>query len=155
MASTLARNSMWMFLGYGLKIVVQAGYFILIARALGPAEYGAFVGTAAMIALLAPFGGLGAGNLLVKNVSRNRSLFSEYWGNALLVSVASGVVLLAVVLCVAHLVLPMSIPWVLILLVSISDLLAVKGAEIAAQGFQATDEMRYTAFLTFLHTSCA
>ena len=72
-----------MFLGYGLKIIVQAGYFILIARALGPAEYGAFVGTVALIALVAPFGSLGAGNLLVQNVSRNRELFAEYWGNAL------------------------------------------------------------------------
>ena len=42
--STLARNSTWMFLGYGVRIIVQAGYFVLIARALGPREYGAFVG---------------------------------------------------------------------------------------------------------------
>src|SRR5277367_475342 len=148
--SALARNSGWMFLGYGLKITVQAGYFILIARALGPGEYGAFVGTVALIALVAPFGGLGSGNLLVKNVSRNRELFGEYWGNALLVSLVSGFILLGLVLGVAHFALPASIPWLLILLVSVSDILLVKGAEIAAQGFQATDELRYTAFLTLL-----
>ncbi len=149
-ASTLAKNSGWMFLGYGLKIFVQAGYFILIARALGPAQYGAFVGTVALIALVAPFGGVGSGNLLIKNVSRDRSLFAEYWGNALLISFVSGALLLGLVLAVAHFALPATIPWTLILLVSLSDILFVKGAEIGAQCFQATDELRYTAFVTLL-----
>jgi O-antigen/teichoic acid export membrane protein len=139
-----------MFLGYGLKVIVQAGYFILIARALGPTEYGTFVGTVALIALVAPFGGVGSGNLLVQNVSRNRELFAEYWGNALLVSVVSGLALLGLVLSVAHFMLPASIPWTLILLVSLADILGVKGAEMGAQAFQAMDELRFTSFLTFL-----
>jgi O-antigen/teichoic acid export membrane protein len=149
-ASTLARNSGWMFLGYGLRIIVQAGYFIVIARALGPAQYGAFVGAVALIGLVAPFGGLGMGNVLVKNVSRDRNVFRVYWGNALLVAVVSGLLLLGFVLAVAHVALPSTIPWLLILLVSLSDILFVKGAEIAAQGFQATDELRFTAFVTLL-----
>jgi O-antigen/teichoic acid export membrane protein len=148
--STLARNSSWMFLGYGLKIFVQAGYFILIARSLGPSQYGAFVGTVALIGLVAPFGSVGAGNLLVKNVSREPGLFAEYWGNALLMSAVSGLILLGLVLGVARLALPSSIPLLLILLISVADLLAVKGAEIAAQGFQATDQLKYTALLTLL-----
>jgi len=53
-SSTLARNSAWMFMGYGVRILVQAVYFILIARALGPHEYGAFVGATALIAIVAP-----------------------------------------------------------------------------------------------------
>ena len=88
--STLARNSTWMFLGYGVRIIVQAGYFVLIARALGPREYGAFVGAAALIAIVGPFAGVGGGNLLIKNVSRDKSLFRVYWGNALLLLAVSG-----------------------------------------------------------------
>src|SRR5271166_976335 len=105
-SSALARNSGWMFLGQGLKIIVQAGYFILIARSLGPMEFGAFVGTVSLIALVAPFGGIGSGSLLVQSVSRDRELFAEYWGNGLLVSVVSGLALLGLVLSVAHFVLP-------------------------------------------------
>jgi O-antigen/teichoic acid export membrane protein len=146
----LAKNSLWMFLGYGLKIIVQAGYFILIARALGPEQYGAFVGVAALIALLAPFGGLGAGHLLIKNVSRRRELFAEYWGNALLMSAVSGISLLGVVMLVSRFLMPASIPWMLVLLVSVADLLFVKGAEIAAQCFQAMDELQHTSMLTLL-----
>jgi O-antigen/teichoic acid export membrane protein len=148
--SALARNSGWMFLGYGLKIIVQAGYFILIARSLGPAQYGAFIGTVAFIALASPFGGIGSGNLLVQNVSRNKDFFAEYWGNALLVSVTSGILLLALILSVAHFALPPTIPVTLIILVGLADILAVKGAEMGAQAFQATDQIRYTAFFTFL-----
>src|ERR1700743_1265229 len=94
----LAKDSLWMFLGYGMRIVVQAAYFILLARALRPAQYGAFVGVTALIALVAPFGGLGAGHLLVKNVSRDRSLFSDYWGNALFLAVTTGLILVGLAL---------------------------------------------------------
>jgi O-antigen/teichoic acid export membrane protein len=131
-----------MFVGYGLRIVVQAGYFILIARALGPAEYGAFVGAVALIAIVGPFAGLGAGNLLIKNVVRDKDVFSECWGNALLTSAVSGVLFLGAVLWLVRLVLPSSI--------GISDLLAVKGGDIAAQGFQAVDQLRYSAKLSLL-----
>lgn len=148
--STLARNSVWMFLGYGLKIIVQAGYFILIARALGPREYGAFVGVTALAAVVSPFTSLGWGNLLIKNVSRDRSLFNEYWGNALLVTAVSGVSLLAIVIFVSRWVLPNSIAATLILLVCISDLLCVRYTDIAGQAFQAVDQLEYTAKLNLL-----
>ena len=128
----------------------KPAYFILIARSLGPSEYGAFVGAVSLVALVAPFAGLGSGNLLVKNVSRKPDLFAEYWGNSLLISGISGLILLGFVLAVARLVLPASIPWLLILLICVSDLLVVRAAEIGAQGFQAVDELRYTAFLTVL-----
>src|SRR6202142_4310463 len=104
--SVLARNSIWMFLGYGVRIIVQAGYFVLIARALGPRGYGAFVGATALINIVGPFGGLGAGNLLVKNVSRDKSLFSVYWGNALFLLAVSGLLLLGVIVLAAHWILP-------------------------------------------------
>jgi O-antigen/teichoic acid export membrane protein len=146
----LAKDSLWMFLGYGMRIVVQAAYFILIARALGPDQYGAFVGVTALIALVAPFGGLGAGHLLVKNVSRDRSLFSDYWGNALFLAVTTGLVLVGFVLAVSRLLLPVEIPMMLIVLVSVADILAVRGAEMAAQAFQATNQLRHTATLTLL-----
>jgi O-antigen/teichoic acid export membrane protein len=148
--SVLARNTGWMFLGYGLRIFVQAGYFILIARTLGPSQYGAFVGAVALIAIIAPFASLGAGDLLVKNVSRDKRVFSEYWGNALFMTAVSGIVFLGVVILAARLVLPGTIAWSLIILISVSDLILVKGSDIAAQAFQAVDQHRYTATLNLL-----
>ena len=39
--SSIAKNTLWMLGGNGLKLVIQATYFILIARSLEPAQYGA------------------------------------------------------------------------------------------------------------------
>jgi O-antigen/teichoic acid export membrane protein len=148
--NTLARNSVWMFMGYGVRIVVQAGYFILIARALGPREYGAFVGATALIAIVGPFAGIGAGNLLVKNVSRDKSLFSVYWGNALFVLFLSGLVLLGFIVLVAHWILPPAIPLLLIILICLSDLIGARITDIAAQAFQAMEQLGYTANFSLL-----
>jgi O-antigen/teichoic acid export membrane protein len=148
--SLLARNSGWMFMGFGLRVVAQTGYFVLLARALGPREYGEFVAITALISIVAPFAGMGAGNLLIKNVARDRTVFAEAWGNALTVLAASGGLLLVAILLIVRFVLPDSIPWSLIVLVSVSDLIIVRVGELASQGFQATEQMRYTAKLYLL-----
>ena len=46
-------------LGNGLKLVIQAVYFVIIARSLGPEQYGAFVAVVAIAAILSPFCGFG------------------------------------------------------------------------------------------------
>ena len=145
--SALARNSVWMFLGYGVRIIVQAGYFVLIARALGSREYGAFVGTVALIAIAAPFAGAGAGNLLIKNVSRDQSLFAVYWGNALFSLLVSGLALMGVIVLVAHWILPRTIPMLLIVLICLSDMIGARLNDLAANAFQSMDRISFTARL--------
>jgi len=148
--STLARNSVWMFLGYGVRIIVQAGYFILIARALGPREYGAFVGATALIAIAGPFGGVGAANLLVKNVSRDRSLFAVYFGNALFLVLASGLLLVGGIVLIARWVLPPTIPLLLIILICLSDAIGQRLNDVMEKCFQAVEQLRYTAIFSLL-----
>lgn len=135
--NSLAKNTLWMLLAQGMRLVLQAAYFVIIARALGAEQYGAFVSATALVAILAPFASLGGGNLLIKNVSRNRGLFSEYWGNALFMIFVSGLVLIILVLCVAPFFLPKTIPILLILLVSITDLIFTRLLDTAGQAFQA------------------
>src|SRR5258705_6473883 len=94
--TTLARNTAWMILGQAFCVVIQALYFIEIARSLGVRNYGAFIGVVALVGIVYPFGSLGSGNLLVKNVARDHSLFAEYWGRALAVTAAFGILLIAV-----------------------------------------------------------
>src|SRR5580765_6858752 len=43
----LARNTMWMTIGQGVRLVIQALYFVEIARSLGARNYGAFLGVVA------------------------------------------------------------------------------------------------------------
>src|SRR5579864_8675844 len=45
-AHPLTRNTLWSLGGYVFQLALQAGYFILLARALGAAQYGAFISAA-------------------------------------------------------------------------------------------------------------
>jgi len=137
-------------MGFGLRLVIQAMYFLFIARALGVVQYGAFVGVTAFVQILAPFSGLGAGNLLVKHVSRNRSSHPEYWGKALGTTAATGAILFLATLVLKPWVFSESVSWHLIILVGMSDLISFRIIEAAGQAFQAIDQLKETAKLNIL-----
>lgn len=143
--SALARNTFWMLTGQGFRLLIQAGCFVIVARGLGAANYGAFIGAVSLVGIVAPFANLGYGRILVKNVARNRALFSECWGNLIIVSIISACVLLPLVIACAHFFLPASITIPLVLLVSGSDLFAARITDAACSAFQATEKMEWTA----------
>jgi O-antigen/teichoic acid export membrane protein len=145
--SVLLRNTVWMFLGQGMRQLLRAVYFLIIPRALGVDQYGLFVGVTSLAAILAPFATLGIGNLLVKNVSRDRKVFSEYWGNSMVLTGASGAALIALMMGISKVMLPGKFPWMMALVVSVSDLLFTKVLDVASQAFQAFDLMKRTAQL--------
>src|SRR5580704_11629349 len=119
--SVLARNTAWMSIGQGLRLMIQASYFIVIARSLGVDNYGAFVSVVALVGILSPFGALGSGALMIKNVSRDKRLFASTWGMALITLSVSSSLLIGVVLLLSQFALPAVIPVRLVLLVAVSD----------------------------------
>jgi O-antigen/teichoic acid export membrane protein len=143
--NVLARNTFWMLGGQGVRLLLQAVYFILIARALGAQQYGAFVGAVSLVALIAPFSSWGAGFILIKEVARNRSTFCQYWGAALGVTVLAGFILLCLVLIVSHAIWGNSVPLKALLLVGISDVIAIRILELAVQAFTAVEALRKCA----------
>lgn len=147
---TLARNTVWMILGQGVRLVVQFTYFVLIARVLHEDGYGAFSGAVALVAVLAPFAGWGSGSLLVKNVAREPSCFPLYWGRALIISSISAAMLTVLVLLLGYLILPASVPLWVVLWIAISDLLFARLLETAGQAFQAVHQLYKTAVLWVL-----
>ncbi len=152
--NSLGRNTVWMFLGHGTGILIKATYFILIARFLGARNYGAFAGVVALVAVLAPFATLGSGNLLVKNVSRDHSLFRQYWGNCLFMTVVSGSMLLLLVLAISRLLLPGGIPLLLVVLVAASDLFLARAVDVCMQAFQAFEMVARMARVNVIGGSC-
>ena len=150
LASSLVQNTLWSLGGYGMRLLIQAVYFIIIARCLGPGQYGGFIAATALTGVISPFVGLGCGGLLVKNVSRDRRLFSEYWGNGLMMTLVSGGVLtfLAILLC--WLVLPRSIPMLVITLIAVSDLIFVKLLDMGVWAFQSVERLSGNAKLNVL-----
>ena len=150
LATPLARNTLWALGGSGARLLIQAAYFIIIARCLGPGQYGAFIAATALMAVMSPFVGLGYGSLLIKNVSRDRLLFSEYWGNGLIITVASGSILSFLAMAVCRLVLPRSIPMLVIVLIGVSDLIFMKLLDLGALAFQSVERLSGNARLNVL-----
>src|SRR5881227_603545 len=66
---------------YVCGLLLQAGYFVVVGRQLHASGFGFFATSLAIIATVAPFVGLGAGNLLVRDVARGGE-FAEVVGRA-------------------------------------------------------------------------
>ena len=148
--SLVARNTLWMLLGSGARGIIQATYFVVIARALGADGYGAFVGTAALVGILASFGSLGYENLLVKNAARNPELFERYWGNALMMTLFSGSLLVGVALLLSHSILPSTISPLLVFSIAVADIVFARISETNGRAFQAFQRVRWSAQLEVL-----
>lgn len=148
--TALARNTGWMLVGQGLKLVIQALYFTVIARSLGAQNYGAFVGVIGLVGILFPFGTLGSGFILIKNVARDQQTFVENWGRALATTALSTSTLVGLVLLLSHFLLPGTIPIRLVLFVTASDLFGMSITELCGHAFLAFDRLKWTAFFSVL-----
>lgn len=142
-----------MFAGRGVRLVIQAAYFVLIARALGVENYGAFVAALALAGILAPFATLGSGNLLVMHVSRDRARFRDYWGKALLVTLISSALLLALVAVISRFALP-SLPMRVVLMIALADLLFYRLIDLSGQAFQSVERLNLMAALQVSVSLC-
>jgi O-antigen/teichoic acid export membrane protein len=140
----LLRDTTHLSIGQGFRLVIQAAYFVLIARSLGPDAYGAFVTMVAMAALLGPFSGLGSPNLFIKNVRSGKREAATCWGNGILITVLSGTLLSALGAGLS-LILGLKTPPFVVIIVCISDLILVKVTDLAAFGFTALDRMTQTS----------
>lgn len=140
----LLRDTAHLSIGQGFRLVIQAAYFVLVARSLGPDAYGAFVTVVAVAALLGPFSGLGTPNLFVKNVRSGKREAAICWGNGILLTAISGAVLSAAAVGLSLLLHLKTAPFV-VFLVCIADMVLMKVTELAAFGFAASDRMKQTS----------
>jgi O-antigen/teichoic acid export membrane protein len=138
----LARNVFWMLSGDGVRLLLQAVYFVVIGRALGVREFGAFVGAVSLVALVAPFSTWGTGFILLKEVARDRTAFSRCWGTALSATAVFGTMLVCLVLLISRAAFGTSVPLRALLLVAVSDAIVVRVLDLATQAFTAVENLR-------------
>lgn len=143
----LTKNAAWMFAGQGVSFLVQAGYFILLARLLGAYDYGLYVSVVAFVSVGSQFGTLGSGYVLLRYASIDQALYAQYWGNVLLASMIAGTAVVALLTLFGKLILPHS-PIVLVLMVAISDAMLGGLVQCAGQVFQAFEQMSKTALIS-------
>lgn len=157
----MVRGTLWMLLAKAIRVVLQAGYFVIIARALGSEQYGAFMGVTSLIAIVAPFVSWGGGDILVKHAARNRALFNEYWGNALLLLLTSGGVFFILVLLGSQFIFSTKISLTVVLLLALSDLIFLRILDTATKAFIAVEMLNmaaqigiFTTLKNFVATLC-
>lgn len=135
------------------RVSIQAVYFVLIARNLGAQQYGAFLAVTALCALVSPFVGNGISKLMVKQVAQDRKQFPEYWGNTLVLTAASGLVVTALLLGFSRLVLPSTIPMDVIGLIAVSEVMITPLLLSAGLAFQAYEQLGWMASLNVLSSA--
>ena len=123
--SGLAKDTMWMLFSKLFNIVIQAIYFIIVARLLGTENYGSFVVIAAVASIVFPFVPLGSEHLLVKNVALDRASFNTYWGNSLVILICNGILFTIILLLLSPLIFPSNVQWWSILMILLSDLIGL------------------------------
>ena len=147
--SPLARNAGWMFLGQGLSVICQVGYFIFLARLLGTTEYGIYVGAVAMVSILSQYSPLGSHSVFLRYVSPDPKNFALYWGNVLVTTVTLGSLFVTLLTWagphIAH-----SYSWAMLLCVALGDCFCAQLTVAAGRVFQAFEKMSITAGLSFL-----
>ncbi len=88
-ASPLARNTVTYTFNFGLQLVIQFGYFMLISRYLGPASYGVFVTISSVSIIAVLMIGLGSDNLMIQRVAVEPRDFPRYFGHAVVMIAAT------------------------------------------------------------------
>jgi len=146
-ASPIARNAGWMVLGQGSGFLLQSAYFILIARLLGPSEYGLYAGAFALTSILGQYSAMGSGTLFLRYVTVDRKQFSIYWGNILVTTTVTSVLIVAVLAFLSGRVLGPGTRTIT-LLAALANCFCFQLTASAARVFQTFEQLRITAGLT-------
>jgi O-antigen/teichoic acid export membrane protein len=125
---------------------------VVVARALGVEGFGAFSGTVALVALIGPFGSLGAINLMIRNITRDPQSAARQYSTAVVITAVSGAVFSLLLAGAAAWVAPSGVASWIVLCVAVGDLLGNRLVELAGAVHLAQDRMFRTAiFPLYLH----
>lgn len=91
-------NVLPLILGQLGVAAVQGFQLLVVARTLGPHEFGKVAGILAITAALLPFSGLGTANMMVMHLARGDKGAARLYGNSLTAGLMSGTALTALVL---------------------------------------------------------
>ena len=150
--SSLAIDTLWMLLSKLFNVVMQALYFIIVARMLGAEDYGSFIGVTALASIVFPFLSLGSEHILVKYVSIDKAIFNTYWGNSLILLVSNGTALTILLLILSPLIFAQNIAKTTIFLILLADLLCLGILDLGGKALMAVKMIKKTAQLGILNT---
>jgi O-antigen/teichoic acid export membrane protein len=150
-SSRIGRNSLYTIAGQLSLTLLQALQFFVIARALGPHEFGRVASVIAITSMLLPFSGLGLGNIAIKRLARGQGEAAMYLGNGVFVATVTGLVAVMLAVVAGGNFLNDSSAWLLIALFGVSEILLTKYTDIAAHVLFGLERQRAAVAIVNLH----
>ncbi|ELS02524.1 membrane protein involved in the export of O-antigen and teichoic acid [Xenococcus sp. PCC 7305] len=149
----LVKEASWLLIAKLFNVFVQAAYFIIVARVLGPENYGSFIGVTALASIVFPFVAMGAEHVLLQKVATKPNSFPLHWGNTLLILFANGAVLSLICLIISPLFFGNKISLLTIVLIIISDLICVAVVDFSSKALMSVYLAKKTSQLIVFSTS--
>jgi O-antigen/teichoic acid export membrane protein len=140
--------------GHLSVVALQGLQFIFLARLLGVQEFGRVAAITALITIAAPLSGLGYGNVMLMQVSRNPALAPTYYANAVSTALGMGAVLVVFLWLLNPLIYGNDASAWLVVWMAASELMAVRVCGVSAQLYQAIDRVRYTSLINSAVSLC-
>jgi O-antigen/teichoic acid export membrane protein len=144
------KDSLAIFLSFILQLLVQGIYFIILARTFAPEKYGAYVGIVAIVSILIPFASWGSEQIIIQNVSRQRSLFRESWGTGILKTLIFGSLFTSLILIVYSFFPIPGISIQVVFVVALANLIFLRLNDLVRDSFVGIGMLDYTAKIMFL-----
>ncbi|MEI2385401.1 hypothetical protein [Breoghania sp. JC706] len=145
--SPLVANTISYTINFGLQLVIQLGFFMLISRTLGAHGYGVFVSITSVSIIAALMIGLGSEYLLVQRVAVEPKSFPVYFGHALIMMALTFPLVGLPTLFFLHHLLGDAIALLPLVVISLSDLLFTRLVVLAAQSYMAFDKAHRQLFI--------
>lgn len=100
--SLLARNTIVYTFNFGMQLVVQFGYFMLLSRYLGPSDYGIFVTLSAINGIGVLLIGLGSDHVMIQRVAVDPQNFPRFLGHSVAMSALTMPVVAIFAIAISH-----------------------------------------------------
>lgn len=137
----LAKGTLVMSLGLGLRTLGQAIVFLVIARLLGVDAYGAYSAVLALAMALSWFVGMGVSGVMLRDTARDAQAFPQAWGRTLAALLVTSPVVLFGYGLFAWWFLPPDIPGIVVACLGIAEILFSPLFQAAAHVYQSHERM--------------
>ena len=148
----LVKEAAWLLIAKLFNVFVQAAYFIIVARVLGPENYGSFIGVTALGSIVFPFVAFGTENVLLQKVAVKPSSFPIYWGNSLFILLINGLLLSLICLLISPRFFADQISLMTIALIIFADLICLGAIEFSTKALMSVYLAKKTSQLIVFAT---
>lgn len=137
------QGSAWLL----VKAVSHVLILIIVARVLGPEDYGTLTAIGGIAIVLSTLSGLGAGALMLQFVSLNPLRFGYYWSASMRLSIMSGFTISLLFLVVVPHFLTTNTGFLSIASIAISEILMLPMVHVCSAAFHARERLGWAAGL--------